>query len=306
LAAAVLVGASVLVLVRCDAPSAGPVLAALPVLPPDGQGYVVSAYSNGNGWHVLDPTSGRYKPTVFQVNAVSPDLRYALVADHVDRAGVLDTTSGKAIRWFGSTFTVPLGWSPDGRWIALANAIRHNCRTECDFTDEVRFVDVTTGRQRDVSTDRQLLNDFGPPRQWTADGRILVGTFLVGRGGTVEPVPIDVASGAPVIGTDKTIVVQSDTRDSNEFPHGGVTVVQVDLSTGNRAAGDRLDRRRIDTTKLVGWLSTTEFVVQQGDTALVTTRLDTGATRHLTDLPEPAHVLRLQRRAPAAGGAVVF
>lgn len=284
-----------------------PIVVSLPALPADAPGgYVISAFSDGGSWHVLDPSTGRYEQTAFQVNAVSPNLRYALVADHTRRAGVLSTTARTVIRWFSPTFAVPLGWSPDGRWIALGNAIGQQCKTDCDFADRIRFVDVTSGEHRDVSIPRQPLVFFQPPTPWTTDGKIVIQSRLVGVEGTAGPVPADLTAGRPLLGTDDVVLLHPDTRDSVTFPQGAITPVQVDPRTGARTLGRRLDGRRIDAGRVQAWLSRTEAVLTTGSAELVVLQIATGVSRRLARLPRPADELRIQRRAHVTGDAVVF
>ncbi len=140
--------------------------------------------------YVLDPTTGRYeRADVDVVHALSPDLRFALVArfhqvrdpngtdfSNLTEFGVYDTVAGRIVgrfdldRWAAppsERFVWNGFWSPDGRSIVLE--IRLGIHGRGWLADRAVFVDVLTGALTPV--DLAPAQGFEPQEMlgWTAD-----------------------------------------------------------------------------------------------------------------------------------------
>lgn len=177
-------------------------------------GYLVAAYRpNPLSWRVLDPRTGRYVARDGDFAAPSPDLRYVLTyeAQQLSRSTrILDTGSGAVVHDFGREWNLPLGWSRDGRHVVLGGASHHYAGSrEDDYhtLDEVRVVDVATGRSRAVGGWRPVRLGTDLPPWWTTDGRLVHSDRLIAMDGRVTQSPGAVAGGVPVLGTDRVVSV---------------------------------------------------------------------------------------------------
>ncbi len=177
-------------------------------------GYVVAAYQPGpTSWRVLDPRTVRYVARDGDFAAPSPDLRYILTYDaqRLSRpTRILDTGTGAVVHDFGGEWNLPLGWSRDGRHVVLGGASHHYVdgrEDDYETLDEVRVVDVATGRSRAVGGWRPVRLSTELPAWWTSDGRLVRGDRLIAMDGTVAHSPVAVAGGVPVLGTDRVVSV---------------------------------------------------------------------------------------------------
>jgi hypothetical protein len=190
-----------------------------PILdPPAGgtapDGYLVAAYQpEPLSWRVLDPRTGRYVARDGDFAAPSPDLRYILGYEGQQRSRstrILDTGTGAVVHDFGREWNLPLGWSRDGRRVVLGGASHHYAdgrEDDYDTLDEVRVVDLPTGRSRVVAGWRPVRLGSDVPPWWTTDGRLVYGDRLIAMDGTVALSPVAVAGGVPVLGTDRVVSV---------------------------------------------------------------------------------------------------
>lgn len=247
-------------LAGCGGPT-GPVLDRLPALAGPGRpGYVVAAClgtdpGSGNAlpWRVLNPATGAYTDIPGTVTALSPDLRYALAYHFGDGARIHDTATGAVVHDFGSDRSVPLGWSPDGRHIVLAEAAFHDVHSMEDnyhTLDVVRLLDVTTGTGRVVEGWTPVRDGLFHPWPWTTGGRLVVGDRLVGMNGGWRPLPRRLDQALPVLGTDRFTEPAHVGEDEPGWPRGYATVgVVTDVATGLVETDDRrIDARVVRPT----------------------------------------------------------
>lgn len=167
------------------APSASSIVPSAPAGLParaDGQRQIVAAYGMPIGYgdgksHVLDPTSGEYRSVAGNLHTVSPDLRWAVLS--VERIGespqvfdfwLYDTVAGSRGKHLGRLPFTHVRWSGDGRWLSFARVKHLNKQDSC--VDQVRFVEVATGRSNEVPLTCEL--DRVVPLGWSIDNPGLV------------------------------------------------------------------------------------------------------------------------------------
>jgi hypothetical protein len=249
--------------------ASGPVLPVLPVPAGSGSrpGYVLAAYHAGDPftgdgsplWRVLDPVTGGYTAIPGQVAACSPDLRLVLTYGLGSWTRVHDTGTGRAVHDFGVGRLVPLGWSPDGRHIVLAEAVFHDVHSfedNYETLDRVRVYDVTDGTSREVAGWSPLPTGFVYERHWTGDGRLAVADRLIHMDGTWQQLAISVERLVPLLGTDRYAEMRGDGEGDQALPRPFAEVGRVtDIVRGTATR----DPRRIDNLRLrMSELGTTE------------------------------------------------
>ena len=166
-------------------PGAGPV-AELPAGPAGPAGpRLVTAYTAGQKWYVIDPVAGRYRQVDGgDVASVSPDLR--LYTDVATRDGItsllrITPTSGAGpdeYHEFAGDAVIPV-WSPDGHWLALPvfETSTDGLKPEHGFT-ELILVDVRAGAMQRRKI--RIGDRYGEWASWADDGTLLIGADGVG------------------------------------------------------------------------------------------------------------------------------
>jgi hypothetical protein len=283
---------------------------------------VVAAYGTDAGVsYLLDPRSGDYRPIPVQsVLAVSPDLRWALVARSfvvtdttgsgplgARQYGFYDATTGDPVGWLdldkdvdprSGTDVGQASWSPDGRAVALA--VRRGVAGQGWITEQLALVDVRSGAVAMTTVDPAAGLEPVELLGWTRDSTGIVltadqvgtdqapsGHLVYNRDGSLTASARWSSQGEALLAAelDRVVVTAIDGND----------VVLIDTMTGATRA--HYTRQRLTSSdRIVGWRDAEAIVRAQqcgasGCTdgpALSGVTLDTGIRKPLRTLPTEA------------------
>jgi hypothetical protein len=266
---------------------------------------VIAAFLTGGNSYLLNPKSGEYLPVPDRVVAVSPDLRYAVLGR--DRLLVLDTRTHATVRDLGRADSGGVGWSPDGRWLAIEHT---GGQFEDRFIDQVRLLDLVSGHTRTVDIGKIGNCPAYKSHGWLADSTsyALFGCqsyALAGTDGEVSEV-----SGFPSM----------EGEYAHPYTRPDQAVLQAD--GGRLIVYDLRARRVVDEftppslpssdkplpgipagIQPMGLLAADQFLVADGS-RLLAWNLRTGATAPLTSRPQPSSPQPLLTATIASAGGL--